>query len=83
LPVSEAISVVAVFTRHLATYIGQHTAPMAIKTFARQALGVAPDQLRVPDASRLLDAMRPMLSTLIGKQRAEEVALLIQRDLGV
>jgi hypothetical protein len=56
---------------------------MAIKTFAKQALGVAPDQLRVPDTLRLLDAMRPMLSTLVGRQRADEVALLIQRDLGV
>jgi len=81
--VSETISVAAVFTRHLATYIGQHTAPMAIRTFAKQALGVAPDQLRVPDTLKLLDAMRPMLSTLIGRQSAEEVALLIQRDLGV
>lgn len=80
---SETISVATVFARHLATYIGQHTAPMAIKTFAKQALGVAPDQLRVPDTVKLLEAMRPMLSTLIGRQRAEEVALLIQRDLGV
>ena len=80
---SETTSVAAVFARHLATYIGQHTAPMAIKTFAKQALGVAPDQLRVPDTTKLLDAMRPMLSTLIGRQSAEEVALLIQRDLGV
>ena len=77
------ISVAAVFTRHLAAYLGQHTAPMAIKTFAKQALGIAPDQLQAPDTSKLLDAMRPMLSTLIGKQRAEEVAVLIRRDLGV
>ena len=56
---------------------------MAIKTFAKQALGLAPDQLRVPDTPKLLDAMRPMLSTLIGKQCVEDVALLIQRDLGV
>jgi hypothetical protein len=81
--VSEAASVAAVFTRHLATYIGQHTAPMAIRAFAKQALGIAPDQLRVPDTLKLLDAMRPMLSTLIGRQSADEVALLIQRDLGV
>jgi hypothetical protein len=81
--VSEPTTVAGVFTRHLANYLGQHTAPMAIKTFAKQALGIAPDQLQIPDTSKLLDAMRPMLSTLIGKQRAEEVALLIQRDLGV
>jgi len=80
---SEPASVAGVFARHLAAYIGQHTAPMAIKTFAKQALGVAPDQLRAPDTAKLLDAMRPMLSTLLGKQRADEVAGLIRRDLGV
>ena len=80
---SEPISVAAVFARHLAAYLGQHTAPMAIKTFAKQALGTTPEQLRVSDTSKLLEAMRPMLSTLIGKQRAEEVALLIQRELRV
>ena len=80
---SDATPVVAVFTRHLAPYLGQHTAAMAMKTFAKQALGIAPDQLQIPDTSKLLDALRPMLSTLVGKQRAEEIALLIRRDLGV
>ena len=80
---SETNSVAAVFVRHLAAYLGQHTAPMAIKTFAKQALGTGPEQLRLSDTSKLLDAMRPMLSTLIGKQRAEEVATLIRRELGV
>lgn len=80
---SDTPAVAAIFTRHLAAYLGQHTAPMAIKTFAKQALGVAPDELRPLHTSKLLEAMRPMLSTLIGKQRAEEVALLIQRDLGL
>lgn len=76
-------TVASVFARHLSAYLGQHTAPMAIKTFAKQALGTAPDQLRVSDTPKLLDAMRPMLSTLIGKQGAEEVATLIRRELGV
>ncbi|HUR81903.1 MAG TPA: hypothetical protein VM733_14150 [Thermoanaerobaculia bacterium] len=80
---SDPASVVSVFSRHLATYIGQHTAPMAIKTFAKQALGMTPEQLKTPDTTKLLDAMRPMLSTLLGKQQADEVATLIRRDLGV
>ncbi|HEX9984507.1 MAG TPA: hypothetical protein VGF69_14700 [Thermoanaerobaculia bacterium] len=77
----EPASVAAVFTRHLAAYLGQHTAPMALKTFAKQALGITPDQLKPPDTPKLLEAMRPMLSTLVGKQRAEEVAGLIQREV--
>lgn len=80
---SDTASVATVFARHLAAYIGQHTAPMAIKTFAKQALGITPDQLRAPDTTKLLDAMRPMLSTLLGKQRADEVATLIRSDLGL
>jgi hypothetical protein len=80
---SETDSVATIVGRHLSAYLGQHTAPMAIKTFAKQAIGVAPDQLHLRDATKLLDAMRPMLSTLIGKQRAEEVVTLIRRDLGV
>ena len=75
--------VAAIFVRHLAAYMGQHTAPMAVKTFAKQALGLAPDQLRAPDALTLLNAMRPMLNTLLGKEHAEEVAALIQRDVRV
>ena len=80
---SDATPVAVVFTRHLAPYLGQHTAAMAMKTFAKQALGIAPDQLQTPDTPKLLEALRPMLSTLVGKQRAEEIALLIRRDLGV
>lgn len=79
----EPESVAAIFARHLSGYIGQHTAPMAIKTFAKQALGVAPEQVRRPDAGKLLDAMRPMLNTLLGKEHAEEVAKLIRRDVGI
>jgi len=76
-------SVAAIFARHLAGYIGQHTAPMAIRTFAKQALGVSPDQVNRADAGTLLDAMRPMLNTLLGKEHAEAVGNLIRRDVGI
>ena len=80
---SEPDTVAAIFARHLTGYIGQHTAPMAIKTFAKQALGVTPDQVQRADAGRLLDAMNPMLNTLLGKEHAQEVATLIRRDVGL
>ncbi|HEX8152094.1 MAG TPA: hypothetical protein VF698_03165 [Thermoanaerobaculia bacterium] len=80
---SDADSVAAIFARHLGGYIGQHTAPMAIKTFAKQALGVTPDQVKRLDAGKLLDAMRPMLNTLLGKEHAEAVAKLIRADVGI
>jgi hypothetical protein len=80
---AEQESVAAIFARHLSAYIGHHTAPMAIKTFAKQALGVTPDQVHRANAGKLLDAMRPMLNTLLGKDHAEEVVKLIRRDLGI
>lgn len=76
-------SVAAIFARHLAGYIGQHTAPMAIRTFAKQALGVTPDQVDRADAGTLLEAMRPMLNTLLGKEHADAVGNLIRRDVGI
>lgn len=80
---SDPASVAEIFAKHLAAYIGQHTAPMAIKTFAKQALGVTPDKVNRSDAGKLLDAMRPMLNTLLGKEHAEQVATLIRRDAGI
>ena len=56
---------------------------MAIRTFAKQALGVTPDQVNPGDAGKLLDAMRPMLNTLLGKEHAETVGNLIRRDVGI
>jgi len=72
-----------VFARHLAVYLGQRTAPIALKTFAKQATGLAPEQVQLADVPKLLEAMRPMLNTLLGKDHTEELAQLIRRDLGI
>ena len=78
----EGEKVAEVFTRHLGVYIGQRTAPMALTTFSKQALGVAPYEVNPADAAKLLDAMLPMLNVLLGKDKAEEVVKRIHDDLG-
>jgi len=47
------------------------------------ATGLAPEQVQLADVPKLLEAMRPMLNTLLGKDHTEELAQLIRRDLGI
>lgn len=79
----EGEKVADVFSRHMGASVGQHTVAMALKMFAKQAIGVPPDQVQIGDAMKLLDAMRPMLNTLLGSQKSEQVVQLIRRDLGI
>ena len=80
---SEGAKVSEVFIRHLSVYIGQRTAPMAMKTFSKQAFAMAPEELQLAHVPKLLDAMRPMLNTLLGKEKAEEVVKLIRTELKI
>jgi hypothetical protein len=57
----------------LAKYIGPHMARNAVRTFAGKALGRAPEALTAADMPALLAALRPMLRTLIGAERAVAV----------
>jgi hypothetical protein len=75
--VAEPFSVLV--ERQLAVYLGPHTARSAVKTFSQRALGKTPDQLTTRDASALLDALRPMLRTLLGSDESE---MVVQRILG-
>ena len=62
-----------VLTERLAFYIGPHTARVAVKTFCQSALSIDPARLQAADVPRLLPALRPMLRTLLGSARAEEI----------
>ncbi len=66
--------------RHLAPHVGAHTARNAVKTFARRALDRGPEELTAEDLPALLDALRPMLQTLLGQEAARQVlaALLLE-----
>jgi hypothetical protein len=59
----------------LAVYLGPHTARTALKTFADRAVGgaVTPEQMTAAQARKLLEALRPMLKTLVGAAQCERI----------
>lgn len=65
----------------LAVYLGPHTAQSAVKTFAHRALGVSPEQLTLANAPALVDALRPMLRTLLGAGQGDAVIELLRKEL--
>ena len=67
----------------LARYLGPHTARVAVKTFAQRALGRGPETLTVADIPAMTQALRPMLRTLVGKQRSEIVVQHILVEFGL
>jgi hypothetical protein len=71
-----------VIAEALAVHLGPSTARTAVRTFATRALGVAPAEVSLADAPRLLEALRPMLRTLLGAAPADEVLAGIRGHLG-
>ena len=57
----------------LAVYLGPNTARNALKTFAERALGLSPERVTIADAPKLIEALRPMLKTLIGAVKTEQI----------
>lgn len=64
----------------LAHYVGPFTARTAIQTFAKEALGVHPNAVTLEQAPQLLDALGPVLRTLLGKT-ADEVLDQLREEL--
>jgi hypothetical protein len=67
----------------LAEYLGPNTARNAIKTFSEKSLGLPSDKVTRLDAARLVEALRPMLKTLVGAAKAEQIVtqLLVELEL--
>ncbi len=59
-------------TARLSEYLGPHTARVAVRTFSARAGG---------SPAALLEALRPMLRTLLGRARAEQLLGDLQREL--
>lgn len=55
----------------IAAFLGPHTARVAVKMYARRAVDRAPEELTPADVAPVLEAMRPMLSTLLGTPKAK------------
>jgi hypothetical protein len=67
----------------LAGFLGPHTARVAVKTFTQRGLGRGPETLEVADIPTLTTTMRPMLRTLVGKDRCEVIVKQIHREFGL
>jgi hypothetical protein len=67
-----------VVAQKLAVHLGPNVARMAVKTFAAKAVSRKPEELTITDVPALLEAMRPMLVVMIGKEPSvvvlEEIA---------
>lgn len=70
-----------VVEQRLTPLLGPFTARMALKTFASSRLGRTPDQISRGDVPALLDALRPMLNTLVGSARASSVIDELKKEL--
>jgi hypothetical protein len=65
----------------LTEHLGPSTARTAVRTFATRVLGVSPEQISPDDAPRLLEALRPMLRTLLGADPADHLLLSLRGHL--
>ena len=69
--------------RHLARYLGPHTAKTALKTFSERSLNKPPEMVTRIDAPKLLQALKPMLRTLIGADECDLVLSQVTRELSL
>ncbi len=65
----------------LAAHLGPNTARTALRMFCERAVGVAPEAVTRADAPRVLEALRPMLKTLVGPLESDAVISHIEREL--
>jgi hypothetical protein len=73
----------AVIANHLAVFLGEHTAKSAVKTFSQRALGRGQETLTHDDLPRLLEALRPMLNTLVGRKQCDALLEKLRTELHV
>ena len=71
-----------IVTRELTESLGPFTARNALKTFARKAANKEPAELTSDDLPKLLEALRPMLRTLCGVEKCNEMLAQITWELG-
>ena len=70
-----------VIREHLARYVGPFTAKNAVQMFSQQIAGTDADHVTAAQAPQVLDAIGPMLRTLLGKDGADKVLEQIRKEL--
>lgn len=78
-----ARSIAEVLAQEMATYVGPHTARVAVKTFSLKALGRGPETLTTADVPALTQALRPMLRTLAGRLMSDAIVEQIHKVLEI
>ncbi|MGZ5445733.1 MAG: hypothetical protein ACXW5U_32440 [Thermoanaerobaculia bacterium] len=63
----------------LSVHLGPNVARMAVKAFAQKAVARKPEELTSAELPALVEAMRPMLVVMIGKNPSEAVLGEIER----
>jgi len=63
----------------LSVHLGPNVARMAVKTFAGK-IGASSAEITMANLPQLIDALRPMLVVMIGKEPSEAVLGEIARD---
>ena len=71
----------AYLQRRLDEYLGQHTTRIALRTFAKKALGCAPEQMRPEQAPTLVQALRPLLRSMLGNAAAEQLVAALIKEM--
>ena len=71
-----------VIREHLLRYVGPFTAKNAVEMHSKKALGVSADSVTMAQAKDLLEALGPMMRTLLGKQNADRVLDQLKQELG-
>lgn len=70
-----------IIREQLSRYLGPFTAANAVKMFANQALSTDPDNITPAQVPTLLDALGPMLRTLLGRDGAQNVIDQLRREV--
>jgi hypothetical protein len=65
----------------LSVYLGPHTARSALRTFAGKSLVGPPEQMTSVEARRLVEALRPMLKTLVGAAQCDRIVSQLNVEL--
>lgn len=67
-------------TSKLAVHLGPHVARIAVKKFSKVALDCEPEELTRAHVPELIEALRPMLAVMVGKDPSRVLLDEIARD---
>ena len=65
----------------LSVFLGPNTARTALRTFALKSVGAVAEELTVAQAKIVVEALRPMLKTLVGAAQCERIVAQLGVEL--